>query len=161
MASNLGTQEAARHGIERSPKWPKVEKQFLKNNPVCIACLPGQQSGGPQVHHVFPFHYCIALGRPDLELDPRNLLTLCETEEGKPGENHHLMLGHLGDFKEGNLKVREDATVNFKGKHLQEIKIDPKYKLAVANQKLKALDKMTDQEKKDLRALMDSTFPVK
>jgi hypothetical protein len=35
------------------------------------------------VHHIFPFHYCIALGRPDLELDDRNLITLCEDEQGK------------------------------------------------------------------------------
>ena len=57
------------------------------------------------MHHIFPFHYCIALGRPDLELDDRNLITLCEDEAGKPGQNHHLLVGHLDDFESSNLAV--------------------------------------------------------
>ena len=157
--SQAGTAVAAEHGVARSPHWPGVEKAVLAANPHCIACAPGQVSGGLQVHHVFPLHYCIALGRPDLELDPRNLVVLCETEEGKPGENHHLLLGHLGDFKEGNLDVRSFA-VTYNGQKLDQIRENANYKLAVQNQKLKALNLMSAQEKQALRALMDKTFPL-
>jgi len=46
-----------------------------------MCCKPGTNTrAGLQVHHIFPFHYCIALGRPDLELDDRNLITLCEDD---------------------------------------------------------------------------------
>jgi 5-methylcytosine-specific restriction endonuclease McrA len=44
----------------------------------------------PQVHHKVPFH-----DRPELELDPTNLVTLC----GPKHRNHHLDIGHLGDYK--------------------------------------------------------------
>ncbi len=45
--------------------------------------------------NIFPFHYCIALGRPDLELGQRNLITLCEDEAGHPADNHHYEAGVL------------------------------------------------------------------
>src|ERR1700677_3043433 len=85
-----GAAESARTGQSpRSPEWSKVEKAHLAKNPHCACCATGTNlSAGLQVHHKFPFHYCIALGRPDLELDDRNLITLCENEAGKPGENH-------------------------------------------------------------------------
>ena len=43
--------------------------------------------GPVQVQHIFPFHYCVALGRPDLELDERNLITLCGKSHDGIGEN--------------------------------------------------------------------------
>lgn len=154
-----GQVEASRHGVARSPEWPKVEKAHREKQPHCIACHPDSK-GKIQVHHVFPFHYAIALGRPDLELDDRNLVSLCETEEGTRAENHHLLIGHLGDFKEGNLDVVKDATVTFFGHTEDEIKTSNIWISGVQNRRLKALDLMSDQEKKELRALMDSTFPL-
>lgn len=41
------------------------------------------------------------VGRPDLELDPRNLLTLCI----RPDCEHHVLLGHLDDYESYNPKV--------------------------------------------------------
>jgi hypothetical protein len=56
----------------RSPEWPRVERLHLQRQPRCMCCKPGANTrAGLQVHHIFPFHYCIALGRPDLELDDR------------------------------------------------------------------------------------------
>jgi len=83
-----GLIEAARFDIARSPKWPAVEKKHLKDYPYCEVC---GAVGSNQVHHIFPFHYCVSLGRPDLELDQRNLITLCENQ-GARGDNHHLLL---------------------------------------------------------------------
>jgi len=83
----------------RSPHWPKVRADYLKLHPVCELC------GGKDtltVHHVRPFHL-----HPDLELDPSNLITLCEAK--KDGVNCHLFAGHLGNFRSFNKDVRADA----------------------------------------------------
>lgn len=81
----------------RSPLWPTVRDSFIKENPACAAC------GGVDalaVHHVEPFHL-----RPDLELDPDNLLTLCSL----PSRLCHFLIGHSGDWKSFNPHVVTDA----------------------------------------------------
>ena len=88
--------------VKRSPQWGSVRKKHLKNNPVCAAC--GAKIG-VQVHHIRPFHLF-----PELELEPSNLITLCETfiDNGDiTDDNHHLHLGHKGDFHKNNKKVLE------------------------------------------------------
>lgn len=85
--------------VYRSTLWPKVRKEHLIVQPTCQAC------GGKsrlEVHHIIPFHV-----RPDLELDPTNLVTLCEG--GKYGINCHLFVGHKGNYSDFNLSVRELA----------------------------------------------------
>lgn len=57
-----------------------------------------------EVHHIKPFHL-----HPELELDPLNLITLCEELRG--GLNCHLLFGHLGNFKSVNVGVVGDAGV--------------------------------------------------
>ena len=82
----------------RSPQWAHVEKAFLELNGFCAAC------GGKehlQVHHIKPFHLF-----PELELDPKNLITLCEV---KAIGNHHLNFGHRGNWKWFNITVANDA----------------------------------------------------
>jgi 5-methylcytosine-specific restriction enzyme A len=82
----------------RSSKWPALRKAFLSANPTCAAC---GHTSDLEVHHILPYHE-----NPELELDPNNLITLCD----RPGpDNHHLTVGHLGDFKSKNPNVREDA----------------------------------------------------
>ena len=83
---------------ERSSKWPSLRKHFLESHPYCAYCGAKEHL---QVHHVKPFHL-----DPSLELDPNNLIVLCET----PGTDHHLEIGHLGNFRsEGNPNVVEDC----------------------------------------------------
>lgn len=143
----------------RSPKWPKVEKEVLGENPRCACCVVGQVPAAKhQVHHVIPFHYAIALGRADLELDKRNLIVLCETTHNDPAPNHHLLAGHGGDFKSDNIHVRDDV-VCFMGMSAAEIQADPRF-LARKAARLKPLDQMTDEEKAALRALMDALYPL-
>jgi hypothetical protein len=155
-----GAEEAQRTtGQPRSPEWPKVEKAHLAKNPHCACCTPGTNTkAGQQVHHKFPFHYAIALGRPDLELDDRNLITLCEDEAGKPGQNHHLLVGHLDSFQSSNLNVAEDATKTFHGMTAAAIKASSVWQGKVAK-RLKPLDQMTAQDKADFTKLMNTTFP--
>lgn len=84
----------------RSGHWPTVRKQHLALHPTCALC------GGAvkiEVHHIRPFHL-----HPDLELDPSNLVTLCEADKG--GANCHLLFGHLGNFKSFNVEVVSDAS---------------------------------------------------
>jgi hypothetical protein len=149
-----GEIEAKRHGIERSPEWSKIEKSFVLRFPNCAACKITQSH--VQVHHVFPFHYCIILGRPDLELDPRNLITLCETTHLCPSDNHHLLLGHFDDFKSANLNVRQDV-IKYKGFNLNSIKNNSEWQEA-CNHKLKPLDEMTDEDRENFKHLMNNTY---
>jgi hypothetical protein len=150
----VANQEHKRHGIERSSEWPKIEKSFLLHNPYCVACKTTHFHC--QVHHVFPFHYCILLGRPDLELDPRNLITLCETTHFVAADNHHILLGHCDDFRSGNLRVREDVKT-FYGMNLHSIKLDQRWQDR-CKEKLKPWDEMSDQDKQEFKELMDKTY---
>lgn len=84
----------------RSPHWPKARAEHLKRQPACAAC------GGTsklEVHHIIPFSS--PHGR-DHELDPLNLLTLCEA-----GPNCHLTFGHLRDWKKCNPMVVKDSAL--------------------------------------------------
>lgn len=91
----------------RSSKWPTLRKSFLETNNSCAACGSTEHL---EVHHIEPFHE-----NPSLELDPNNLITLCD----KPGkDNCHLEIGHLGSFKNKNPNVRADAEEKLKKSQL-------------------------------------------
>lgn len=85
-------------GADRSPHWSKTRDQFLDGK-CCAVC------GGTTAlvaHHEVPFHLA-----PDLELDPSNLVPLCEAK--RYGVNCHLLFGHLGNYRRTNVSVRADA----------------------------------------------------
>ena len=86
------------HGTPRSPEWPRVRAAHLRAHPTCAAC---GRTKGAQVHHVRPFHLA-----PALELDPANLMTLCE---GRVFGRHHLEVGHSGSWQRTNTRARADA----------------------------------------------------
>lgn len=144
-------------GHGRSGHWPTIEKAFRKLHPQCTCCVVSSTKH-VQIHHHFPFHYCVALGRPDLELDMRNLITLCEWPS-HPSPDHHLLIGHLDDFKSSNLAVASDAHV-FRGMSAAAIKKDPRWIKKVKG-RLKPLDAMAAKDKADFKRLMNATFPKK
>jgi 5-methylcytosine-specific restriction protein A len=83
------------HGKKRDGRWPALRRLFLKGK-VCAVC------GGKkklEAHHILPFHLY-----PARELDPNNLIPLCEG----PG-NCHLSFGHLHNFSSYNADVVNDA----------------------------------------------------
>jgi hypothetical protein len=80
-------------GLTRSASWRKVRKDYLLKHPRCEAC--GSKTA-MQVHHVEPFHL-----RPELELEPTNLIALCMSKS-----ECHLNLGHGDDFATFNPMVR-------------------------------------------------------
>lgn len=71
---------------KRSPHWPTVRKHHLEAHPTCAACGNKKKL---QVHHEKPFHT-----DPKLELEPTNLITLCEAV----GKDCHLLYGHGDSF---------------------------------------------------------------
>lgn len=86
---------------DRSSKWPTFRKHVLEKHPFCAYCGGTEKL---QVHHIAPFHL-----HPELELDETNVIVLCE----KPETDHHLHIGHLGNFRsEGNPNVVEDCKKN-------------------------------------------------
>ena len=98
--TDVGTSIAQRYGIARSPLWPRVQRAYLAENGLCAVC---SSNSTIQIHHVMPFHLCHLVYRGDLELDERNFIPLCE----ESGNNHHLLLGHLGNFESYNQGGRE------------------------------------------------------
>lgn len=90
---------------KRSSQWRRVRAEHLKNNPVCAIC---EGETKLRVHHIKPFHLY-----PELELEPSNLLTLCECLSY--GINCHLLVGHLGNYRNINCdSVADSATWNNK-----------------------------------------------
>lgn len=73
---------------ERSTRWPAARRKHIKAFPECAAC--GSRVG-LQAHHVAPFHLA-----PERELDPTNLLTLCESVGGL---ECHEFFGHGANFR--------------------------------------------------------------
>lgn len=91
---------------ERSPRWPGVRDAFRAAHPDCAVC----GSRAVDIHHVVPFHV-----RPDLELEPENLLSLCP--------EHHLLFGHLMAWRSWNPGAKRDANywrAKIMGRFLEE-----------------------------------------
>ena len=79
----------------RSPEWKEVRKLHLDYQHECQAC---KKKSNLEVHHIVPVHI-----NRTLELEPSNLLTLCD--------RCHLVFGHLSDYKSWNENVIEDCSV--------------------------------------------------
>ena len=88
-------------GSKRSSKWPKVRAEYLAKNPNCAVCGSLTKV---EIHHKKPFHL-----DPSKELDPKNLIALCEA--WKNGICCHLLVGHLGNYKKENKDVEKDAKI--------------------------------------------------
>ena len=154
---DLGARVAAAFGIPRSPHWDEVVRKHLARQPKCVCCRPNADNK-VQVHHIFPFHYCIALGRADLELDERNLITLCGKSHNGNGENHHLWVGHLDNFQSSNLSVVRDAKKVFYGMPAEEFKTDERWVRHV-KRRLVPLELMTAAQKAALLHTMNRRMP--
>lgn len=94
-------------GHKRSNHWPTVRKHHLRiaENNKCAACGSIKKL---EVHHIVPFFL-----DPSKELDPTNLITLCESKD----INNiicHLHYGHSDSYKKFNPNVVEDAALSLK-----------------------------------------------
>ena len=76
--------------------WPAVRRAHLRRYNVCTVCGTRKKLAA---HHIRPIQWY-----PELELEPENLITLCEGPA-----NHHLFVGHLMDWKSYNVNVVAEA----------------------------------------------------
>lgn len=86
-------------GMKRSSKWPRVRAEHLKLHPYCAVCMGTKDLN---VHHMKPFHL-----HPELELEPTNLITLCD----EAGRGCHLLFGHGLNYSAANEYVDTDAAL--------------------------------------------------
>lgn len=82
----------------RSPAWSSVRKKHIEKQPCCQACGSCKK---PEVHHIVPVHL-----DPSKELDPENLITLCD-------KYCHFIFGHLMNYKSWNENVVQDSRVYY------------------------------------------------
>lgn len=86
-------------GVPRSSQWSSIRRDFLILNNKCEVCGKKKSFLKPlNVHHIQVFHL-----HPELELDPQNLIVLCP--------EHHLLFGHLMDWKSWSESVRIDSEI--------------------------------------------------
>lgn len=86
----------------RSSQWHSVRAEHLSKYPTCAAC---GGKDGLEVHHIEPYHI-----NPQKELDPANLLTLCENQS----KLCHLTFGHAGFWRGWVPEVVKVAAENLK-----------------------------------------------
>ena len=84
----------------RSSQWKKTRASHLEANGMCLAC-GGRAS--LEVHHLMPYQLA-----PELELDPNNLITLCES-----ASHCHWTFGHLLNWRSYNENAKADAIAFF------------------------------------------------
>ena len=87
----------------RDGQWTAVRRRHLEQHPTCAACGASDKL---EVHHVIPVGHAKRIGRPELELDPANLVTLCG-----PPRDCHWWLGHACDDRTWRPDVRRLASV--------------------------------------------------
>jgi hypothetical protein len=151
-----GAKVAKVHGVKRSPHWGSLENWFKKRfGEVC----PISGLSPVQIHHAFPFHDCYLAGRPDLELALENLYALYSGGSGGADEGHHLIVGHLGNFKSYNPDLRA-CLKKWKGLTVAQIKALPKWKALVAKKPL-SFPQMSPKQQIAFRAVLDRKFDPK
>jgi hypothetical protein len=146
-----GASIAQKYGLQRSPLWPRVEKAVLQKFSKCATC---SSTATLQVHHIVPFHLCHLVYRGDLELDERNLMVLCEESVN----DHHLLVGHLGDFESYNPGGRTAIEGAFIGLSAQQIKSDPTWQALMKNRPVPWVQ-MQHKDRLALRQYLDTNFP--
>ena len=82
--------------LTRSSGWSRARSKHLDKQPYCAVC--GRLTH-LEVHHKVPVSRA-----PELELDPENLITLCDGST-----RCHFVFGHLGNWKRCNQLVERDA----------------------------------------------------
>ena len=160
MLKDYGAGVARRYGYRRGPEWRAARRAYLKRQPSCAACKV-QYRGffaplrrlftGTVVHHIVPIHVCFALGRPDLETDTRNLLTLCA--------GHHLLIGHVLNYEEFNIYAKA-CVLRCWGKPTSEIWDNPEFK-RFAEERYRPFSMWSDDEREAFRRKLWEKFPPK
>ncbi len=101
-----------RNVARRSPHWPAFKRRLLKQDPTCAACGGNAEV---ELHHIIAFHQ-----DKSRELDPKNIIRLCEDRKPGGATNHcHLQIGHKppgakrANWKTNNPEVIKSARAQF------------------------------------------------
>jgi hypothetical protein len=152
-----GTEVVNAANFHQSKQWHEVEDIYLhvmKGHDYCAACnLTGKDL--VQVHHIVPVEFCYAIGREDITLNPLNMISLCE---GPTTNDHHVALGHLGDFHWYNPNIKQDVSGPWKD--LAKAKIEEMEEWASRRAGAVPLQ-MSDQQKSELETFILATFGPK
>jgi HNH endonuclease len=137
----------------RNRSWEETRREFVRRHPQCEVC--GRPATGElNVHHIIPFDIVVSCGRPDLELDFRNLITLCEGVW-----NHHLVVGHFGDWQSYNRHVRSDAKrpecMGQPGEKIRRMT----WWVAEHQERPERYRSTIPSDKADMKALLDRMYP--
>jgi len=84
--------------LGRSPKWGHIRKLHLEEQSQCQVC---GRTTSLEVHHIKDYSQ-----NPHLELDPSNLITLCDGST-----KCHFVFGHLGSWRSINPTIQNDAAL--------------------------------------------------
>lgn len=152
MITDPGATAAKRHGVRRSHRWPTVRRAYLRSHSACELCGCKKKL---EVHHRIPFHVSSLLGRPDLELDARNLITLCSDSD----HEHHVLLGHLGDYQSYFRTIPWGARRLGRMKK-PEIMKDPAWRRR-SSKRPKSMNKLPPIEAHKLQQWVIRKFPLK
>ena len=95
--ASLSSEEAYVLSLPRSPLWKIIRNEHLKKFPCCEVC---GNFKNVVPHHIVPFHI-----DPSLELEPLNLISLCEGDTF----NCHLFFGHFRKWTRYNPTVVQDS----------------------------------------------------
>lgn len=137
-------------GLPRSPHWAIVSREFRAKHPNCERCGSSDQIN---IHHNYPFHIVVMSGRADLELDERNLHSLCT----KTNMECHLLCGHLDDYRSYNPELETDVE-KFKGLDADQTKAATSWLVEKANRP-KPWNEWTDAEKQAFKQALEKQFP--
>lgn len=80
----------------RHKDWPMFRYLILGKRPRCAYCGTTKKV---ELHHIEPYHEA-----PERELDPANVIPLCESIS-----NCHLTQGHLGNYMQANPTIKNDC----------------------------------------------------
>jgi len=103
------------------------------------------------VHHIYPFHICRALDRPDLEYDHRNLVTLCK--------DHHWVLGHFTEWDCYNPYVKHLA-LRFFARPIKDVLNDPEW-YRFRDERRLDIRFLSPEKIEELRTRLQEKFPPK
>jgi hypothetical protein len=96
----------------------------------------------------------VLCGRPDLELDFRNLVTLC----ADPQREHHPLIGHLDDHERFDPQL-EKFIRTYYGLSQQQIRETSTWGKAHAD-KPHHLDQMSEEQKSAFKTMLDAKLPL-
>jgi hypothetical protein len=137
--------------VLRSPHWDKLRGEVIKERG--SKCEVSGATTDLEAHHIIPFHFCVILGRPELELEKKNLIIL-----SRGPVDIHLLLGHFDNFGSFNKDITDIEKWKEFIKNKKDLAHDPEY-LQLKAKRPKLWDDMTTRDKTNLRKLMDKLYP--